>query len=154
MSEDVSMETSSAEETQRLGAELATELSCGDVVALTGDLGSGKTCIIQGICCGLSVNDYVNSPTFVLINEYEGTLGGESLKVYHLDLYRLAGRSELEDLGVEEYFYGQGICLVEWADRAEGLLPQQRRDVELEYLGGDKRRVTVKHIVFRSAPSN
>ena len=78
----------------------------------------------------------------------------QEIPIYHFDLYRLQTQAELEDLGAEDYFYGRGICLVEWADRAEGLLPQQRRDVELEYLGGDKRRITVKHIVFRSAPSN
>ena len=149
---DCSVVTASPEETQQLGRELATALVSGDVIALTGNLGSGKTCMIQGICRGLGVCDYVNSPTFVLANEYEGVLGGRSITVFHLDLYRLAGRAELEDLGAEEYFYGQGVCLVEWADRAEGLLPPNRRDVQLEYLSDGQRRVTVKHLTSPSSP--
>ena len=152
MPDDGSVLTGSPEETQQLGRELAAELVAGDVIALTGNLGSGKTCMIQGICRGLGVCDYVNSPTFVLANEYEGVLGGQPITVFHLDLYRLTRRTELEDLGAEEYFYGQGICLVEWADRAEGLLPLNRRDVQLEYLGDDQRRVTVKHLTPRSSP--
>ena len=149
---DCSVVTASPEETQQLGRELAAALVAGDVIALTGNLGSGKTCMIQGICRGLGVCDYVNSPTFVLVNEYEGVLGGRSITVFHLDLYRLAGRAELEDLGAEEYFYGQGVCLVEWADRAEGLLPPNRRDVKLEYLSDGQRRVTVKHLTSPSSP--
>ena len=101
---DCSVVTASPEETQQLGRELATALVSGDVIALTGNLGSGKTCMIQGICRGLGVCDYVNSPTFVLANEYEGVLGGRSITVFHLDLYRLAGRAELEDLGAGGVF--------------------------------------------------
>ena len=149
---DCSVVTRSAEETQQLGRELSAELVAGDVIALTGDLGSGKTCMIQGICRGLRVCDPVNSPTFVLANEYEGVLGGQPIPVFHLDLYRLSSRTELEDLGAEEYFYGQGVCLVEWADRAEGLLPLKRRDVQLQYLGEEQRRVTVKVLTPRSSP--
>ena len=149
---DCSVVTGSPEETQQLGQELATELVAGDVIALTGDLGSGKTCMIQGICRGLGVCDYVNSPTFVLANEYEGVLGSRPIMVFHLDLYRLASRTELEDLGAEEYFYGKGVCLVEWADRAEGLLPLDRRDVQLEYVGDEQRRVTVKLLSSTLSP--
>ena len=151
MPDDPSVLTGSPEETQQLGRELAAELVAGDLVALTGDLGSGKTCMIQGICRGLGVRDYVNSPTFVLANEYEGAIAGQPITVFHLDLYRLTSTTELEDLGAEEYFYGQGICLVEWADRAEGLLPLIRRDVQLEYLGDEQRRITVKQTP-RSSP--
>jgi tRNA threonylcarbamoyladenosine biosynthesis protein TsaE len=143
---DRSVVTGSPRETQQLGRELSAKLVAGDVIALTGDLGSGKTCMIQGICRGLGVCDNVNSPTFVLANEYEGVLCGQPITVFHLDLFRLSSRTELEDLGVEEYFYGQGVCLIEWADRAEGLLPLTRRDVQLEYLGDEQRRVTVKHL--------
>ena len=144
--------TGSPEETRQLGEELAAELVGGDLIALAGDLGSGKTCMIQGICRGLGVGDLVSSPTFVLANEYEGMLGGRSITVFHLDLYRLNSRTELEDLGAEEYFYGQGVCLVEWADRAEGLLPLNRRDVQLEYLSDERRRITVKHLTSQSSP--
>ncbi len=134
----------SPEETRARGVRLARTLSPGDLLAFSGDLGSGKTCMIQGICQGLQVNDYVNSPTFVLINEYSGTLDTLTLPVYHFDLYRLDTPSELEDLGAEEYFFGSGICLVEWSERAGDLLPSRRRDISLEYISDTERRITLR----------
>lgn len=136
--------THSADQTQALGVELGLSLAQGDLVAFRGDLGSGKTCMIQGICQALAVADYVTSPTFMLINEYTGRLGGQDLPIYHFDLYRLQGADELEDLGAEEYFYGRGICLVEWAERAGGLLPAGCREVWMEYVGDDERRITLR----------
>jgi tRNA threonylcarbamoyladenosine biosynthesis protein TsaE len=136
----------SPEQTQQLGVELARRLEPGEVLAFFGDLGAGKTCLIQGICRGLGVEDYVNSPTFVLINEYQGYLAAAAIPVYHFDLYRLGTEHELEDLGVDEYLYGQGICLIEWAEHAGGLLPAQRREVALEHLDPDRRRITVRDI--------
>jgi tRNA threonylcarbamoyladenosine biosynthesis protein TsaE len=136
--------THSAEETQALGVELGQGLKPGGLVALRGDLGSGKTCMIQGICRALEVADYVTSPTFILINEYAGRLQGRDLPVYHFDLYRLRGAEELENLGAEEYFYGRGISLVEWAERAGNLLPEGRTEVLLEHVGGDERRITLR----------
>ena len=136
--------THSAAETQALGAELGLSLAPGELIAFRGDLGSGKTCMIQGICRALEVVDYVTSPTFMLINEYAGRLKGEDLPVYHFDLYRLRGAEELEDLGAEEYFYGRGVCLVEWAERADGLLPANSREVWMEYVGDDERRITLR----------
>jgi tRNA threonylcarbamoyladenosine biosynthesis protein TsaE len=135
--------TRSPTQTQELGAALAATLEPGAVVAFRGDLGSGKTCMIQGMCQALKVEDYVTSPTFILINEYGAELNGEKLPIYHFDLYRLGGEDELEALGAEEYFYGAGICLVEWAERAGDLLPAKRVEVELEYLRDDERRVVV-----------
>lgn len=139
-----SVVTHSAEETRALGAQLARSLGPGDVVALHGELGSGKTCLIQGICAGLGVEGHVTSPTFILINEYRGLRRGVSLPVYHLDLYRLRSTAELEDLGVEEYFYGQGVSLVEWAERAGDLLPPRRREASLEYVDSSARRIQVR----------
>ena len=135
--------THSADETQALGVELGRRLAPGEVVAFYGDLGSGKTCMIQGICQALKVTDYVTSPTFILINEYGGKLGGRIVPVYHFDLYRLGGPDELEALGAEEYFYGCGVCVVEWAERAGDLLPEGCRKVRLEYLEGDERRIEI-----------
>jgi tRNA threonylcarbamoyladenosine biosynthesis protein TsaE len=135
--------THSAAETQALGVELGRSLTPGEVVAFYGDLGSGKTCMIQGICKALEVADYVTSPTFILINEYAGRLQGRDLPVYHFDLYRLGGPDELEELGAEEYFYGRGVCMVEWAERAGELLPEGCRQVRLEHGGGDERRVEI-----------
>ena len=135
--------TGSPEETQEFGAHLSRTLGPGDIVALRGDLGTGKTCMIQGICRGLGVSDVVNSPTFILINEYRGRSEGLPLPIYHFDLYRIRSLLELEEIGMEEYFRGSGICLVEWADRAGQLLPDNRREVSLEYVSESQRRITV-----------
>lgn len=136
--------TRSAEETKSLGEELGHQLQAGDVVAFCGELGSGKTCMIQGVCQGLKVADYVTSPTFILINEYVGQLEGRPIPVYHFDLYRLRDSSELEELGAEEYFYSRGICLIEWAERAGNLLPPRRWEVRLEYLSAEERRIALR----------
>lgn len=130
----------SAAATQELGVRLAGELAPGDTVALNGDLGAGKTCLIQGICRGLGVQDWVNSPTFILINEYRGRA---DVPIYHFDLYRIQAPEELEDLGAEEYFSSDGICLIEWAERAAALLPPQRVEVELAWVADQVRRITI-----------
>ena len=137
--------THSAAQTHALGAALGRRLGPGDVVALRGDLGSGKTCLIQGVCEALQVADYVTSPTFILINEYAGQCRGRALPVYHFDLYRLGGVDQLEELGAAEYFYGRGVCLVEWAERAHGLLPDRCCHVRLAY-GGEacERRIILQ----------
>lgn len=131
--------TSSCEETQKLGKRFARFLKPGDVVALFGPLGSGKTCLIQGICKGLGVKKNVTSPCFVIINEYYG-----KLKIYHFDLFRLEKKEELENLGYEEYFFGEGVCLVEWAEKAEKLLPKDRIDINLKILSEKKREIKIK----------
>ena len=136
--------THSPEETQALGQALGVTLTPGAVVAFRGDLGSGKTCMIQGICQAFHVHDYVTSPTFILINEYGGERAERLVPIYHFDLYRLSGEDDLEALGAEEYFYGDGICLVEWAERAGELLPGNRVDVALEYGGESLRQITVE----------
>lgn len=123
--------TTSAEQTVQLGRELAQSLQAGDLVALKGDLGAGKTCLIQGIAEGLGVTEVVNSPTFVLLNVYEAR---GALRLYHFDLYRLSTSEELEDIGAVEFFHDpQGISLVEWADRVPELLPADRWDVCLAH---------------------
>lgn len=123
----VAMITSySPEETKQLGEKMAALLQPGDVICLNGDLGAGKTAFSQGVARGLAVDSWVTSPTFTLINEYEGRL-----HLYHFDVYRLEGPAEMEDLGYEEYFYGDGVCLVEWAERVEEVLPQERLDIRL-----------------------
>jgi len=136
--------THSPDETQALGQALGATLKPGAVVAFRGDLGSGKTCMIQGICQAFQVHDYVTSPTFILIHEYGGKRAERPVPIYHFDLYRLNGEEDLEALGAEEYFYGDGVCLVEWAERAGGLLPLDRVDVALEYGGDELRQITVE----------
>ncbi len=126
-------------QTRRLGARLAAFLAPGDVLALQGDLGSGKTRWAQGVCQGLGVTGPVNSPTFTLVNEYQG-----HCPVYHIDLYRLADGPELLTFGLEEYLYGPGVSLIEWAERAAALLPEEHLAVEFHYLGETKRRIVLQ----------
>lgn len=120
------IKTFSAAETRALGEKLAPLLKPGDVICLNGDLGAGKTAFSQGVARGLGVTDPVTSPTFTLINEYQGRL-----PLYHFDVYRLGGPEEMEDLGYEEYFYGRGVCLIEWAQLVEDVLPEDRLDITL-----------------------
>ena len=136
----------SATETQDLGRRLAQQLEPGDTVAFDGDLGAGKTCLIQGICRGLQVTDWVNSPTFILINEYTGRLADVDVPVYHFDLYRIQSPIDLEELGADEYFSGRGICLVEWAEKAGPLLPPRRREVLMEWVAEEQRRITISQL--------
>jgi len=111
----------SPEGTKNLGKKLGKLLQGGDLVALNGDLGTGKTCLIQGIAIGLNSRDYVSSPSFSIIKEYSG-----DKPIYHFDLYRLTKPEELEDLGYEEYFYGDGVTLIEWAEKIKHYLPESR----------------------------
>lgn len=134
--------TRSGQQTQALGAQLALSLQPGDVLALQGDLGAGKTCLIQGICHGLYVEDVVNSPTFILVNEYSGRIATTKIVVYHFDLYRLDDAAQLVDLGLEDYLGAGGISLFEWAERGADLLPQPRWDIELEQTADDERRIS------------
>jgi tRNA threonylcarbamoyladenosine biosynthesis protein TsaE len=131
--------TSSPEETKKKGKNLAKNFSPGLVVALFGPLGSGKTCLTQGICSGLGVKDFVVSPSFVLINEYEG-----KYKIYHLDLFRLENLSEIMNLGYEEYFYGDGVCIIEWAEKAKELLPDKRIEIHLKILSEKTREIRIE----------
>jgi tRNA threonylcarbamoyladenosine biosynthesis protein TsaE len=126
-------------QTRRLGARLAPLLNPGDVLALTGELGTGKTRWVQGVCQGLAVAGPVSSPTFTLVNEYEGRY-----PVYHIDLYRLEQSSEVLSFGLEDYLYGTGITLIEWAERAAHFLPADYLAVELYHLEDTKRRIVLK----------
>jgi tRNA threonylcarbamoyladenosine biosynthesis protein TsaE len=109
-----------------LAAELAAELGPGTVMALHGDLGAGKTCFIQGFAAALGIDEPVTSPTYTLIGEYEGRM-----PLHHIDLYRLSGPAEALGLGLEEYFDINGITAIEWAERAEGLLPADLLHIEI-----------------------
>ena len=119
--------THSESETAAQGESLARRLKLGDVVAVYGELGSGKTHLIQGICRGLGVRDHVVSPTFTIVNEY---VAG-ALSVYHFDLYRINSLREIVEIGFEEYVEGEGICLIEWAEKAAPLLPARRYDISM-----------------------
>ena len=128
----------SADETQALGARLGLRLGRGDVVGCIGPLGAGKTCFLQGLARGLGVTAAVTSPTFVLVNEYRGRL-----PVYHVDAYRTGSLSELVDLGLEEMLHGEGVTIVEWADKLLPLLPPRTITVSITGLGDEPRRIEV-----------
>lgn len=114
-------------ETEALAARFAARLQPGDTVALYGDLGSGKTRFAKGLAAGLGVRETVTSPTFVVVNEHRDG----RLPLFHFDLYRLRNPAELDELGFDEYVYGEGVCILEWADLAADRLPEQRYDVRL-----------------------
>ncbi|HLO26289.1 MAG TPA: tRNA (adenosine(37)-N6)-threonylcarbamoyltransferase complex ATPase subunit type 1 TsaE [Geobacteraceae bacterium] len=133
--------TRSVDATVALGESLGKLLSAGDFIALTGELGSGKTHFVRGVAGGLDVDPAVRvtSPTFTLMNPYSGRL-----PLYHFDLYRLAGGQDVADLGFEEYFYGTGVCIVEWAERLGDLLPVERLSVTFDYLDEDVRSIVLE----------
>ena len=112
--------TENPEETQTLGEKLGKTLKQGDIIALVGDLGTGKTCLTQGIARGVGIapDEVVNSPSYILINEYNG-----AIPIYHIDLYRLEDGNEIAELGLSEYMEGDGICIIEWAERMAESLP-------------------------------
>jgi tRNA threonylcarbamoyladenosine biosynthesis protein TsaE len=130
--------THTPEETEALAARLAERLGPGDVVALTGELGAGKTCFTRGLARGLGVTGRAVSPTFVLINEYRGRL-----PVHHVDAYRTESLTELLDLGLDELFAGDGVTIVEWADKLRPLLPSHAVHVHIEGVGDEPRVITV-----------
>lgn len=132
--------TRSPEETERSGAALAGKLQRGDVLALYGPLGSGKTTFVRGLARGLGIPQPVRSPTFTLIHEYP--LPDEHERLFHIDLYRLENLQEVLELGLEELF-PNGITVIEWADRAPGLLPDSRIEVHFELLEDDERTIRI-----------
>jgi tRNA threonylcarbamoyladenosine biosynthesis protein TsaE len=132
------VESRSPEETAAAGERLAVRLGPGDVVALTGELGAGKTCFTQGLARGLGVVGRAVSPTFVLVNEYRGRL-----PVHHVDAYRTESLTELLDLGLDELFAGDGVTVVEWADKLLPLLPPDTIHVHIEGVGDEPRVITV-----------
>jgi tRNA threonylcarbamoyladenosine biosynthesis protein TsaE len=132
----------SPEETQAIGERLGARLGAGAVVACTGELGAGKTCFLQGLARGLGVTGDVTSPTFVLINQYRGRL-----PVYHLDAYRTESLTELAELGIEEMLEGDGVTVVEWADKLLPLLPARTIHVSIRGLGDEPREIRIEEPV-------
>lgn len=131
--------TDTAEETMAFGEALGSRLGPGDVIALYGDLGAGKTTMTKGIALGAGVDAEVHSPTFTLIHEHYGRV-----PLYHIDLYRLTGDEDVEFLGLDEYLYGDGVVVIEWADRAPRLLPAERIEIRLGFTGDDRREIRIR----------
>jgi len=131
--------TISPEETEAAGAGLGATLKSGDVVALTGELGAGKTVFVQGLARALGVGTAATSPTFVLVNEYRGRV-----PVHHVDAYRTTSLAELMDLGIEEMMDGDGITVIEWAERVEPLLPARAVRVRIAGVGDEPRTIVVE----------
>ncbi len=138
----VEISTTSPDQTRAFGRELSARLRPGDCVGMIGELGSGKTCLAQGICEGFNVPDRVTSPTFILVNEYRGhDAVSHPVTIYHFDLYRLPDADALLDLGWDDYLSGNGICLIEWAERAGSLLPDRTVQVRIEMTESGSRRI-------------
>ena len=133
--------TESPEETQRLGTRLGKLAQVGDVLLLVGGLGAGKTCLTQGIAWGLDIEGYATSPSFVVVNQYQGRL-----PLYHIDLYRLDRLEEVIELGLDDYLYGRGVCVVEWAKKALDMLPKEHLLVEMSYLSDTSRNLVLKPV--------
>jgi tRNA threonylcarbamoyladenosine biosynthesis protein TsaE len=129
----------SAAQTIRIGQRLGELLRQGDLVMLLGDFGTGKTHLIKGIAQGLGSTDLVNSPSFVLINQYRAGTQHGSMPIYHADLYRIEDPDELIGIGIEEAWSGDGVCLIEWAEQAGGRLPQEHLAIYLQHLSETKR---------------
>ena len=136
-------ETFSAEETEKLGEQIGREAKPGEVYTLIGDLGVGKTVFTQGIAKGLEITEPICSPTFTIVQEYEEG----RMPFYHFDVYRIADIEEMDEIGYEDCFYGEGVCLIEWAELIEEILPENRISITIEKdlsRGFDYRRITIE----------
>ena len=127
----------SPEQTQSVGRAMGVHAQSGHVFLLTGELGAGKTCLTQGLLWGLGADDYARSPSFVLVSQYHDG----RLTLYHIDLYRLSVPEEAFELGLDEYLYGDGVCVIEWANRVPGLFSEKHLDVRIDRLGESTRRL-------------
>ena len=137
------IETHDPEETFEVGRKIGMNAKPGQIYTLTGDLGVGKTVFTQGVAAGRGITEPVNSPTFTIIQEYEDG----RLPFYHFDVYRIGDLEEMEEIGYDDYFFGQGICLIEWAELIEEILPEKRIEVTIEKdleKGFEYRKITIE----------
>lgn len=139
------IETRNEKETYTLGYSIGKRAQAGQVYTLTGDLGVGKTVFTQGLAAGLGIEEQVNSPTFTIVQIYEDG----RLPFYHFDVYRIGDVEEMEEIGYEDYFYGNGVCLIEWANLIEEILPEKRHDISIEKdleKGFDYRKIIIREL--------
>lgn len=141
----MTIETNSAQETFQVGRRLGEQAVPGQIYTLTGDLGVGKTVLTQGVAAGLGISEPVSSPTFTILQEYqEGRL-----PFYHFDVYRIGDIEEMEEIGYDDYFFGQGICLIEWANLISELIPNSAIPITIEKdleKGFDYRKITIEGV--------
>lgn len=138
-------ETFSPEETKELGRKIGVGAEPGSLYTLVGDLGVGKTVFTQGIAEGLGIEDAICSPTFTIVQVYEDG----RMPFYHFDVYRIGDIEEMDEIGYEDYFYGEGVCMVEWANLIEEILPENRWDITIEKdleKGFDYRKITIEEV--------
>jgi len=135
----VELITRSPEQTQEFGARLGELAQPGDTILLVGGLGAGKTCLTQGIAWGLNIKEYAASPSFVVVRELYGRL-----PLYHIDFYRLDNLEEIAELGLDDYLYGNGVCVVEWAEKGLSLLPLEHLLIEMSYVSDAERSLKLK----------
>jgi len=124
--ETIKIQLKNTKETLKLGEIIGKSLKPGNIIALVGDLGAGKTVLVKGIAKGLGVDEEPNSPTYVIMNSYEGRI-----PLYHFDLYRVSSEDELLGIGYDEFFFGDGVAAVEWADRVQGIFPEHTIKIEI-----------------------
>jgi tRNA threonylcarbamoyladenosine biosynthesis protein TsaE len=141
MERDFIINTADADETLKFGEEFSSKLNNGDVIALYGDLGSGKTHLVKGICKGLGVQQVVNSPTFIIVNEYTSA---KFPKIFHFDLYRIRSEDELLGMGFMDYMNERGIVFIEWPEHAERLLPKNTIRIHLSHTDGEEHHRWIK----------
>ncbi len=138
----MTVETLSAEETFALGEKIGREAAAGDVITLIGDLGVGKTVFTQGVASGLGITEPISSPTFTIVQIYEDG----RIPFYHFDVYRIGDVEEMDEIGYEDYFFGEGLCIVEWADLIAELIPADAKRIVIEKdpaRGFDYRKITI-----------
>lgn len=137
------IESFSPEETLELGRKMGREAKPGDVYTLIGDLGVGKTVFTQGIAEGLEIEESICSPTFTIVQVYEEG----RMPFYHFDVYRIGDIEEMDEIGYEDYFYGEGLCMIEWANLIEEIIPEHHKEITIEKdleKGFDYRKITIK----------
>ena len=130
--------TNNAKETEELGLRIGQALRGGEILAMTGDLGAGKTTMTKSLASGLDIDEHITSPTFTIVNEYEGRL-----KLFHFDVYRIADVEEMYDLGFEEYIYSGGVCIIEWSNLIEEILPDDTINIQILYIDDNKRQINI-----------
>ena len=140
------IETNSEKETFELGKKIGENAKAGQIYTLTGDLGVGKTVFTQGLAAGLGITEPINSPTFTIVQVYEDG----RLPFYHFDVYRIGDIEEMDEIGYEDYFYGDGLTMIEWANLIEEILPKKRKEITIEKdleKGFDYRKITIKEVL-------